>query len=94
VPKPFPKEFRQDVVGVARKGEAPISQVAKDFGISESCLHRWLNLADIEDGVRPGVTAAESAENRELKKRVRVLEQENEILRRAAAFFARDALPK
>jgi transposase len=94
VPKPFPKEFRQDVVAVARKGEAPISQIAKDFGISESCLHRWLNLADIEDGVRPGVTVAESAENRELKKRVRVLEQENEILRRAAAFFARDALPK
>jgi transposase len=94
VPKPFPKEFRQDVVAVARKGEAPISQIAKDFGVSESCLHRWLNLADIEDGVRPGVTAAESVENRELKKRVRVLEQENEILRRAAAFFARDALPK
>jgi len=94
VPKPFPKEFRQDVVAVARKGESPVSQIAKDFGISESCLHRWLQLADVEDGVRPGVTVAESAENRELKKRVRVLEQENEILRRAAAFFARDALPK
>lgn len=84
MPKPFPQEFRRDVVAVARKGETPISQIAKDFGVSESCLHRWLNLADIEDGVRPGVTAAESAENRELKKRVRVLEQENEILRRAA----------
>lgn len=94
MPKPFPKEFRQDVVAVARKGESPVSQIAKDFGISESCLHRWLQLADVEDGVRPGVTVAESAENRELKKRVRVLEQENEILRRAAAFFARDALPK
>lgn len=94
MPKPFPKEFRRDVVAVARKGESPVSQIAKDFGISESCLHRWLQKADIEDGVRPGVTAAESAENRELKKRVRVLEQENEILRRAAAFFARDALPK
>ena len=94
MPKPFPKEFRQDVVAVARKGEAPVSQIAKDFGISESCLHRWLQVADIEDGVRPGVTVVESAENRELKKRVRVLEQENEILRRAAAFFARDALPK
>jgi transposase len=94
VPKPFPKEFRRDVVAVARKGESPISQVAKDFGVSESCLHRWMNLADIEDGVRPGVTAAESAEIRELKKRNRILEQENEILRRAAAFFARDALPK
>jgi transposase len=79
---------------VARKGESPISQVAKDFGISESCLHRWLQAADVEDGVRPGVRAAESAEMRELKKRNRILEQENEILRRAAAFFARDALPK
>ena len=94
MPKPFPKEFRRDVVAVARKGESPISQVAKDFGVSESCLHRWMNLADIEDGVRPGITAAESAEVRELKKRNRILEQENEILRRAAAFFARDALPK
>ena len=94
MPKPFPKEFRRDVVAVARKGESPISQVAKDFGVSESCLHRWMNQADIEDGVRPGVTAAESAEVRELKKRNRILEQENEILRRAAAFFARDALPK
>jgi transposase len=93
MPKPFPKEFRRDVVAVARKGEAPISQVAKDFGVSESCLHRWMNLADIEDGVRPGVTVAEAAEVRELKKRNRILEQENEILRRAAAFFARDALP-
>jgi transposase len=94
VPKAVPIEFRRDVVAVARKGEAPLSQIAKDFGISESCLHRWLSLADIEDGVRPGVTSSESAEVRELRKRNRVLEQENEILRRAAAFFARDALPK
>jgi transposase len=94
VPKAFPAEFRRDVVAVARKGEAPISQIAKDFGISESCLHRWLQLADIEEGVRPGVTASESAELREAKKRVRLLEQENEILRRAAAFFARESLPK
>jgi transposase len=61
---------------------------------SESCLHRWLNLADIEDGVRPGVTSSESAEVRELKKRNRVLEQEVEILRRAAAYFAKDISPK
>jgi transposase len=94
VPKAFPAEFRRDVVAVARKGEAPISQIAKDFGISESCLHRWLHLADIDDGVRPGVTTSESAELREAKKRVRLLEQENEILRRAAAFFARESLPK
>jgi transposase len=94
MPKAFPIEFRNDVVAVARKREAPISQIAKDFGISESCLHRWLAQADVEDGVRPGVTAAESAEMRELKKRNKLLEQENEILRRAAAFFARESLPK
>ena len=94
MPKAFPLEFRRDVVAVARKGEAPLSQIAKDFGVWESCLHRWLSLADIQDGVRPGVTSSESAELRDARKRVRLLEQENEILRRAAAFFARDALPK
>ena len=94
MPKAFPLEFRRDVVAVARKGEAPVSQIAKDFGIWESCLHRWLKLADVDDGIRPGVTSSESAELRELKKRNRVLEQENEILRRAAAYFAREISPK
>jgi len=90
----YPQEFRDDVVAVARKGQAPISQIAKDFGISEATLHNWLKKADVEDGIRPGVTSAEAAENRELRKRLRLVEQENEILRRAAAYFARDALPK
>jgi transposase len=94
MPKAFPLEFRRDVVAVARKGEAPLSQVAEDFGISESCLHRWLKLADIDDGVRPGLTTGESRELRELRKRDKVLEQENEVLRRAAAFFAREIAPK
>jgi transposase len=94
MPRPFPKEFRRDVVAVARKGEAPLSQIAKDFGISESCLHRWLKLADVDDGVRPGVTSSESAELRDLRKRNKTLEQENEILRRAAAYFAREISPK
>jgi transposase len=94
MPKAFPPEFRRDVVAVARRREASLAQIAKDFGISESCLHRWVQMADVDDGIRPGVSSAESAELREVKKRNRVLEQENEILRRAAAFFARDALPK
>jgi transposase len=95
VPKAFPAEFRRDVVAVARKGEGSLAQIAKDFGISESCLHRWVKLADIEDGVRPGVTVLESSELRDLRKRNRLLEQENEILRRAAAYFAsREHNPK
>ena len=94
MPKAFPLEFRRDVVAVARKGESSLRQIAKDFGISDSCLHRWLNQADIDDGVKRGLSTSESAELRELKKRNRTLEMENEILRRAAAFFARESLPK
>ena len=93
MPKPHPREFRDDVVAVARKGEASISRVAKDFGISESCLRNWLARADVEDGVRPGVTTAESVELRELKRRNRLLEQENEVLRRAAAYLSQANLP-
>ncbi len=89
----LPREFRDDVVAVARRGETPLKQVAKDFGISESCLANWLRAADVEDGTRPGVTRDESAELRELRKRNRLLEQENEVLRKAAAYLAQGNLP-
>lgn len=90
MPKKYPTEFRDDVVRVARKSDSTKAQIAKDFGISEACLHRWIRLAvDAEAGLE-----SEGPKLREAKKRMRVLEQENEILRRAAAFFARDALPK
>jgi transposase-like protein len=102
VPKPFPKEFRRDVIAVARQGDQSIAKVAKSFGISESCLQRWLKVADRVDGLTTGSssTAASSAgvdlevENRELRKRAKELEMENEILRRAAAYFAAGSLPK
>ena len=94
MPKAFPVEFRRDVVAVARRGEAPISRIAKDFGISESCLQRRLKVADVEDGVKPGVTQADAAELREAKKGIRLLEQENEILGRAAAYLSHASLPK
>ena len=93
MPKPYPAEFRRDVVAVARQGGS-IAVIAKDFGITESCLRNWLKKADVEDGVRPGVTGAEAAEVRALKRRNRQLEQEVEILRRAAAYFAKDISPK
>ena len=94
MPRPYPKEFRADVVAVARRGDAPISQVARDFGITESCLRNWLHAADVADGARPGQSAAESAELRELKRRNRLLEQENEVLRRTAAYLSQASLPK
>jgi transposase len=71
-----------------------LSQIAKDFGISESCLANWLKKADVEDGVKPGVTEKESAELSEAKKRIRLLEQEAEVMRRAVASLSRDVNPK
>ena len=95
MPRPYPREFREDVIRVARSREPGVrlKDVAADFGISESCLVGWLKQADVEDGIRPGVTEAEAAENRELRKRVRLLEQENEVLRRATAYLSQANLP-
>lgn len=66
MPKPFSAEFRRDVVAVARKYEAPIAQISRDFGISQATLHSWLKKTDIEDGNRLGGTEAESSELRDL----------------------------
>jgi transposase-like protein len=95
VPKPYPQEFRDDVVRVARSREPGVhlKQIAADFGISESCLTGWMKKADIEDGAKPGPTSEQAAENRELRKRLRLLEQENEVLRRAAAYLSQANLP-
>ena len=70
-----------------------IKEIADDFGISETCLQNWLRQADVEAGRRSGVTSLESAELRELRKRNRLLEQENEVLRRAAAYLSQANLP-
>ena len=95
MPRPYPKEFREDVIRVARNREPGVhlKDVAADFGISESCLTNWLKAADVEDGIKPGTTAAENAELRDAKKRIRLLEQENEVLRRAAAYLSQANLP-
>lgn len=95
VPKPYPSEFRDDVVRVARNREpgVTIEQIAKDFGVHPMTLQKWLRSADIEEGTKPGQTRSESTELRELRKRNRLLEQENEVLRRAAAYLSQANLP-
>ena len=95
VPKAYPREFRDDVVAVAQRREpvVTIKEIADDFGISDTCLQNWLRQADVEAGRKPGVTSSESAELRELRKRNRLLEQENEVLRRAAAYLSQANLP-
>ncbi|MGW0025460.1 IS3 family transposase [Rhodococcus sp. NPDC003383] len=96
MPKPYPKEFRDDVLRVARNREPGqhLRQIAADFGISESCLTNWMRKADIEDGITSGSTAGENAELREARKRIRLLEQENEVLRRAAAYLSQESSGK
>ena len=96
MPKPFPKEFREDVVRVYRDSDASMAQVAKDFGISASCLKRWLAIDD-RTSARPVAGAARAANEsealREANKRIKLLEQENEVLRRAAAYLSQANLP-
>jgi transposase len=90
MPKPHPEEFRNDVVALARKREIPWTQIAKDFGICEASVHNWVKKADIADGL---ALASESAELREARKRIRLLEQEAEVMRRAVAYLSRDVNP-
>ncbi|QDY07938.1 transposase [Micromonospora sp. HM134] len=63
-----------------------VEQIAKDFGVHPMTLFKWLRQADIDAGAKPGTTSGESAELREARKRIKLLEQENEVLRRAAAY--------
>ena len=95
MPRAHPPEFRQRAVELARLREKPTAQIANDLGISDSCLRNWVRQADIEAGTRPGTTRDERAELIELRRELRVTKMENEILKRAAAYFAREnVLPK
>ena len=96
VPAPHPPEFRRRAVELAREGTKPVAELAKDLGISQSCLRNWMTQADTdENGSGARLTSAEKKELAELRKKYRQLEMENEILKRAAAYFAREnVLPK
>ena len=94
MPRKFPPEFKADVVRVARRGDLSIAEVAADFDISVESVKRWKRQADIDEGIKDGLTSAEQAEIVQLRRDKRRLEMENEILRRAAAYFAKDTLPK
>jgi transposase len=94
MPKKFPPEFKRDVVRVARRGDLTRAEVAADFDISVESVTRWMRQADIDDGIKDGLTTAEQSELVQMRREIRRLEMENEILRRAAAYFARDQLPK
>ena len=93
MPRPHPPEFRQRAVELARLREKPIAKIADDLGIAESCLRNWMKQADIDDGSRGGLTTDERAELVRLRRELRVAKMEVEILKRASAYFAKEALP-
>ena len=94
MPAAKPPEFRRRALDLVAQGN-PMSQVAKDLGISESWLRRWMSVDEVDAGRKKGLTSAERKELVALRRRNRVLEMELEILKRASAHFAREnILPK
>ena len=96
MPRPHPPEFRQRAIELARLNEKPVTQIATDLGISDSCLRSWMKQADVDEGRRTdGLVTAEREELVKLRRELRVAKLENEILKRAAAYFAAEnVLPK
>jgi transposase len=95
VPAPHPPEFRRRAVELAQLREKPVAEIAKDLGISESCLRNWMSRADVDAGRKEGLSSEERRELVRLRRENRVQAMEIEILKRASAYFAREnILPK
>ena len=95
MPAAHPPKFRQRAVELAFERAKPIAQIARDLGISESCLRRWMSQADVDAGRKEGLSSDERKELVKLRRENRTLAMENEILKRAAAYFAKEnVLPK
>ena len=86
----FSKEFKRDAVALVRSSGKAIAEVARDLDLTESALRQWVRQAEIDEGRREGLTTAEREELARLRKEVRVLREERDILKRATAFFARE----
>jgi transposase len=88
----YTPEFRNEAVTLVRTSGKSVAAIARDLGVSDASLHAWVHQADVEaGGGRPGeLTAAEREELRRLRRENKVLQQEREILKKAAAFFARE----
>ena len=93
-PGRYPEAFRTEAVGLVRTGDRSIPQIARDLGLNEQTLRPWIKRAEIDAGRGdPGeLTTDERAEFVRLRRENRVLQQEREILKKAAAWFAKETL--
>jgi len=93
MPRPYPKEFREGALALVRQGDRSIPEIARELSIAESCLRNWVKREQLDRGERDdGLTTAEREELKRLRRENARLRQEKEILRKAAAFFARDEI--
>ena len=92
VPKtpPYSEQFRREAVQLLRRGDRSIPELARDLGCSPQSLRNWARQIDVDDGKREGLTFDERDELRRLRRENRILAEEREILKKAAAFFAQD----
>ena len=90
MPAPKDPEFRRRAVELARRREKPTAQIARDLGIAESGLRRWMAQADIDEGKKEGLSTDDKAELVRLRRENRTQVKEIEILKRASAYFARE----
>lgn len=86
----YPPEFKAETLKLARSSEKPLSELARDLGVSTGTLRNWLKQQQIDPGKRDGLTTDEREELRRLRKENKVLKEEREVLRKATAFFARE----
>ena len=88
---PYSPEFRAEAVRLLRSSGRPIPQLARELGVSEQSLRNWSRQVDVDDGKAPGLTTDEREELRRLRREVKTLTEEREILKKAAAFFAKES---
>ena len=88
---PYPEQFRREAVELVRRSGQPVREIAKDLGVTEQSLCTWVKQHEVDVGKRDGLSSEEREELRRLRRRVRTLEEEREILAKAAAFFAKES---
>jgi transposase len=88
---PYPEEFRLEAVELVRSGRRSLREAAESLGVSQQTLRNWVKQAEVDVGRREGVTSDEREELKRLRRENRILREEREILRKAAAFFAKES---